>query len=141
MSTRAVGELHCSLVKAKTVDAQRGVGIDSSSVACSPELLLIAAACIDVRTLGQIGGARDDVDDSVHRVRAPERGAHPADDLDSVYILQHDIKRVRINARIKRRVDAAPVDQYEQLVREILRIRISAESSRRYDVGAGGSLR
>src|SRR6185312_226376 len=83
---------------------------------------------------------RDDVDDAVDGVGAPQRAGRTTDHLDAVDILGKHIQRVPRNAGVQRRIHAASVDQHQQLVREILRLLVAAEATRRNDVVAWGEL-
>ena len=60
--------------------------------------------------------ARDDVDDAVDGVGAPQRRARPADDLDAIDVAEDVVLHVPEDAGEERRVDRAPVDHHQQLV-------------------------
>jgi hypothetical protein len=63
---------------------------------------------------------RDDVDDAVDRVRAPERCAWAADDLDPVDVFDHRVLHVPLDARIDRRIERSAIHQHEELVRVLV---------------------
>src|ERR1700734_838783 len=94
---RAIGLLHRAAVKAKTINAEGAILAGAAAVAGIAEFLLIAPAAIDVRAFGQVGRPRDDVDDAIHGICAPQRRADATDDLNTVYVLQHDVQRVRVD--------------------------------------------
>ena len=78
--------------------------------------LAIADAETDQAALRASRRQRDDVDDAVDRVRAPDARSRPADHLDAGHVLQHHVLAFPEYAREKRRVDRAPVDEDEHLV-------------------------
>ena len=59
---------------------------------------------------------RRDIDDPVHRVRAPERRAGTADDFDALDVFHHHILRIPKNAGKKRCVHRPPIDQHEEFI-------------------------
>ena len=59
---------------------------------------------------------REDVDDSVYRIRAPQRSARAADDLNLRDVFQRKILRVPIDAAKLRRVHASSINQHQHLV-------------------------
>jgi hypothetical protein len=81
--------------------------------------LVVAAARFGVEPLTVLSGVRDDVDHAVHRVRSPDGASRSGDDLDALDVGEQDVLHVPEHARVERRVDAASVDQHEQLVGEI----------------------
>ena len=82
-----------------------------------------ASAYNAARFAGLLG---DDVDDTVHRVRAPHRATGAADDFNAIDIFEEHILDVPEHAGEERRVHAAAIDEHEQLVR-----RGAVESARR----------
>ena len=67
---------------------------------------------------GRIGGRpRDDVDDAVDGVGAPDRAARTADHFDAIDVLEHQVFGVPEHAAEERVVDRPAVDQHEQLGR------------------------
>src|SRR5579864_6663817 len=71
------------------------------------------------------GRFRDDVDDSIDRIRAPQRSARAADDLNLRDVFQRKILCVPIDAAKLRRVHASSVNQHQHLVIDVV-----AESAR-----------
>jgi hypothetical protein len=71
--------------------------------------------------------ARDDVDDAVDGVGAPQRCAGTADDLDAIDVLEHVVDRVPEHAGEERRIDRPPVHHDKELVR-----RAAIEAARRH---------
>ena len=122
------------------VDPVGQVGAHPPAVLNERVGLLIAAADLDEAALGVAGFAGDDVDDAVDRIGAPERGARAADHLDALDVLGRDRLHVPVDAGEQRRVDAAPVDQHQQLVGERLRRVVAAEAARRDHIVAGAGL-
>src|SRR5213594_4467298 len=59
---------------------------------------------------------RNDVDDAVYRVRAPQRAARAADDFYALDVFDQRVLHVPEHAGEQRRIDAAPVNEHEQLV-------------------------
>ena len=80
--------------------------------------LLVAETSVDQRILGVRRVAGDDVDDAVDRVGAPQRGARPADHLDLLHIVQHQILDLPEHPREHRIVHAAAVDQHQLFIGE-----------------------
>jgi hypothetical protein len=78
--------------------------------------ILVAAARLDEEARRVAAVSRDDVDDAVDGVCAPERGAGTADDLDAIDVFQLVIERVPEHAGEQRAVDGAAVDQNQHLV-------------------------
>src|SRR5262249_9008067 len=62
------------------------------------------------------GGFRDDVDDAVDSIGAPECAAGAANDLDPLDLLDRQVLGFPVDAAGVRRVDAPPVDQDQQPV-------------------------
>ncbi len=79
--------------------------------------ILIPAAEREQRALAVARVARDDIDDTVDGVRAPEGRARPADHLDPLDVLERVIEHVPEGAAEQRAVLDATVDHDEQLVR------------------------
>ena len=77
-----------------------------------------AAACaaLQIATWRVIGSSRDDVDDAVYSVGAPDRGARAANDLDALDGVERNVLRIPENAGEDGRVDRAAVDQDEKLI-------------------------
>src|SRR5258705_5381038 len=75
--------------------------------------LLVAGPAVEEGAVGVLRAPRDDVDDAVDRVRAPERAPGAADDLDALDVLQEDVLDLPVGAGEEGRVDAAPVDENE----------------------------
>src|SRR5712672_3581236 len=68
----------------------------------------------NIRSVSRI--TRDDIDDAVHCVCTPKRSARSADDFDTLDVFEQDILHVPEHTRVQRRIDAAPVNEYEKLV-------------------------
>ena len=68
--------------------------------------------------VGRVPG--HDVDDAVDGVRAPERAAGPAHDLDAVDVLDGQVLHVPVHPGEELGVDDAPVHQHQQLRAEAL---------------------
>ena len=75
--------------------------------------LLLAAASGHDPARGVLGAARDDVDDPVDGVGAPQAASRPADDLDAFDVIEEDVLDVPVRPGEQRAVHAAPVDQDE----------------------------
>ena len=60
-----------------------------------------------------------DVDHAVHRIRAEQSAAGPADHLDLLQILQQWRVQFPEHPGVEGRIDAPPVDQHQQLVRAL----------------------
>jgi hypothetical protein len=76
----------------------------------------LAASGLHDSSLGRPGALGDDVDDAVDRVGPPQGGPGTADDLDPLHVLEEGVLHVPEDAREQRRVDAASIDQDQQLV-------------------------
>ena len=85
--------------------------------------------------------ARDDVDDAVHRVRAPQRGAGTGDDFDALDVVHEHVLHVVLDAGEQRRIDAAAVDEDQDLVGEVLHVGRAAEAARAVRIRGGVELR
>ncbi len=133
-----IRQLEAILPVSQSVDTEGRLLIDLLSISYPQSLLLIAGAGCYCRTGGQIGGARDDVHHAIHRVGTPERGAGATDDLYPIDILQQDVLSIQVHSRKQRRVDAAPVNQDQELVREVLIRLIAAESTRAHCIRRRG---
>src|SRR5258706_2829678 len=81
--------------------------------------LFVAAAAFEERPARGSRGSRDDVDDAVDRVRAPERATRARDDLYPVDVLEQRVLHIPEHTGVQRGIDAAPLDEHEQLVSEI----------------------
>lgn len=79
--------------------------------------ILVAIAASDAGQDAQrvLGAAAGDVDHPVHGIGAPQRAAGSTDHLDAVDVVQQHMVLVPVDAGIERGVDAAPVDQHQQL--------------------------
>ena len=62
----------------------------------------------------------DDVDDTVRRVRSPDRSARPPDHLDPIDVFQRHILHVPVHPREQRRVDVSSVDQNQNGLGEVV---------------------
>ncbi len=101
----------------------------------------VANSRFDVPALGLYRFSGNDVDDAVHGVGAPQSRAGAADDLDPVDVLHGNRLHVPVDAGKQRCVDAAPIDQDQELVVEALVRRIAAETARGDDVAGRADLR
>ena len=59
---------------------------------------------------------RDNIDDTVHCVCAPERATWSAHDFDALDIFEKHVLHVPEHAGVQRRIDASPVNQYEKFI-------------------------
>ena len=117
----------------ESVDAVPCILADPVAVAGTRESLLLvsiprrdeSALCV-LRVLG------NDVDHAVHRVGAPHGRARTADHLDTLDIFEHRVLKLPVDSGEERCVDAASVDQHEQLVGVL-----AVESARRDSPGLG----
>src|SRR5579862_3319502 len=98
----------------------------------SKALVDVAAACSDHRDFGLGRFLSDDVDHAVDGVRSPNRAARTADHFDALNVLKGNVERVPEDAAEAGRVDAASVDENEELVGESLIETASADGP---DVG------
>ena len=102
-----------------SVDAHVSSLADGGSVSNASEREVFRAAAADDQEALRVGRRlRDDVDDTVDRVRAPEGRAGSADHLDSLDVFEQRVLELPVDAREERRVDDAPVDEDEELVRK-----------------------
>src|SRR6185312_3697355 len=76
----------------------------------------IAARRLELASLGSPGVPGDDVDDPVDRIGSPERGSRAADHLDALDVRREHLVRIPEYPGEIGRVDAAAVDEDEQLV-------------------------
>jgi len=115
----AVNELRVVAAEALGIDPVTGVLAELAAVTRSPGAFLVARAQTHEAALGVLRAARDDVDDTVHRVRAPQRATGPTDHLDALDVLEHHVLHSQ-KTRIQRRVDGAAVNHHEELVAVVL---------------------
>src|SRR5689334_18949101 len=73
-------------------------------------LVYVPGGCGSQSSVRVLGTLRDDVDDAVDRVCAPNGAAGPANDLDSLDILQQHVLHLPIDTSEERRIDAPPVN-------------------------------
>ena len=106
----AVGDL--------AVDPKRTVRAQLSALPRSGAALEIPGSCHEQSALRFRSAPGDYVDHAVHRIGAPQRCARAADHLDPVDIFEQRILGVPEHAREQRRVDSAPVDEDQKLVRD-----------------------
>ena len=62
---------------------------------------------------------RDDVDDPVHSVSAPNSSSRTTNYFDSRNVLQRHVLGVPVDAAEKRRINRSAVDEYKQFVSEL----------------------
>src|SRR5689334_4731345 len=82
-------ELAGPAVERLGVDTESIVVAEFAAITRGDRVLLVATRRTHQSARGFLRLARDDVDDAVHRVRAPQGGARPADHLDAVDVV-HD---------------------------------------------------
>src|SRR5438552_2516735 len=131
-----VGRNAVVVAKALGVKTRAGVFAEAAAVAQCDAALLGPGIRARQRAQRVVGRARDDVDDAVDRVRAPQRAARAAHNLDAIDVLEHHVLHVPKHAGVQWRVDAAPVDQHQQLVGAAA---VEAARRDRVAVGAGAS--
>ncbi len=113
----AIGEISGSDIKILAVDAPEEVVAGVAAVAAGADpFVLVAAARAHQSTLRVLGALADDVDHAVDGIGAPEGSARAADDLDPLHVLQHHVLLVPEHAGTDLVVDAAAVDQHQELV-------------------------
>src|SRR5213594_3215796 len=83
---------------------------------CPEPAFLITRAGSDQEPLCIFGLFRGDVDDTIYRIGAPERGAGPANHLNAINIFQRQILDIPIDSRKERRIHAPSVNQDKELV-------------------------
>src|SRR5690606_1102044 len=88
-----------------------------------------------------VGRPGNHVDHTVDGVRAPERGAGPADHLDPIHVGEEQVLLIPEDAREERRIDGAPVDQHEQLVADRIVEAARADRVLHGDDARGGEVR
>src|SRR5579862_9687590 len=69
-------------------------------------------------SLGGFCGLGNNVNHAVDSVSAPQGGSGATNDFDAVHVFEHDVLHVPVDTGEKRGIDAAAVDQNEQLVIE-----------------------
>ncbi len=91
---RAVGKLHRAAPEALTIHTECRTFRELAAVANAAGLFLVAPrhAHEGPRSIGR--GASDDVDDAIHRIRAPKRGAGTADYFDALDIIERHVERI-----------------------------------------------
>lgn len=72
----------------------------------------------------------DNIDDPVHCVRAPQRSARPANNLDAINIFKNEIDRIPVDPGKEWRVHAASIDKNEQLRRELAALATDSDGPR-----------
>src|SRR5437773_4998124 len=113
----AAGECRRVTIEPSAVDARANVRAQRCSVAYGAEAVLLGAtATREQESLRLLGVLRNDVDDTVDGVGAPQRGPGSADDLDPVDVLKGDLLHIPEHTGEQRRVDGASIDQHQELV-------------------------
>ncbi len=113
---------HVGAVGQALAVAQHGAGVTLAGMRlCQP-------------ALGIGGAARDDVDDAVDGIGAPDGAAGAADHLDALDVGQDHVQGFPVDAGKQRRIDAAAVHQHQQLVGQL---RGEAARADRIFLGAG----
>src|SRR2546427_4455567 len=93
------------------------VGAHGTTVACAAEALQLRPTTASrVESPSVWYRFRDDVDDAVHRVGAPQRGPGSADDFHPVDVPEGHILHVPEDAGVERRVHGAALDEHQQLI-------------------------
>ncbi len=88
-----------------------------AAVAHRPKPAFDAAATdFEVSPLSVSCGPGRDVDHAVDGVRAPQRGARSANDLDALDVFEKHVLDVPENAGEQRRIDTSSVREHEQLI-------------------------
>ena len=82
--------------------------------------VLVAAARGGQRALRGSRRLRDDVDDAVHGIGAPQRATRAANHFNPLHVLEQHVLRLPIGAGEQRRIDGAPVDQHQHRAREAI---------------------
>ena len=93
------------------------VGAHGTTVACAAEALQLRPTTASrVESPSVWHRFRDDVDDAVHRVGAPQRGPGSADDFNPVDVPEGHILHVPEDAGVERRVHGAAIDEHQHLI-------------------------
>src|SRR5215831_20304509 len=92
---------------------RKAVAVSSAIAKCTGALVHITAASGDKKSARLRGVFRDDVDHAVKGIRSPDGAAGSANHFDAVYVLQHHVFDIPVNAGEKRAVDASPVNQHK----------------------------
>jgi len=106
------------MAKVETVGASLAQG--ATVAHGSPTGLRETAPRLCQRAFGVAGAAGDDVDDAVDRVGAPQGTARSANHLDALHILDEHILRFPEYAGKEGGIDAAAIDEDEQLVGKLV---------------------
>ncbi len=115
------------------------VGVGTPAVTHKAMALQLRTGCGgDLAALNVEGRAGDDVDHAIDCVGTPDRRPRPADHLDAGHVLQGQPQRFPHHTGKQRRIDAAPIDQHQQLVGEA--VGKAADRHRPLVVADGGNL-
>src|SRR6266568_3791303 len=113
----AAGERRRVTIEPSAVDARANMRAQRCSVAYGAEAVLLGAtATREQESLRVLGVLRNDIDDAVDGVGAPQRGPGSADDLDPVDVLKGDLLHIPEHTGEQRGVDGATIDEHQQLV-------------------------
>ena len=98
------------------VNAVVGVFTGRCAVAHRQLSLFVADPADQQLAVGFVGAAGDDVDHAVDRVGTPQGAARAANDFDAVDVFEQGVLHIPEHAAVQGGVDAAAVDQHQQLV-------------------------
>src|SRR5690606_13452377 len=91
----AAGEVGVVVAEAQAVYAVVQIVADAAAVTDGGVILPeVAVGLAEVQALRAAGAARDDVDDAVNGVGAPQRPAGAADDLDALDVFKQDVLHI-----------------------------------------------
>jgi hypothetical protein len=119
-----IGMVFGACVDALSVDPVIEAVVFSSSTAAPtlPEiqkaLIHRATTCRDKSPSGVFGVPGDDIDHAVDGVRSPDGAARPANDFDTVDILEQRVLHLPIDTVKERVVNTSAIDQHQQVPRQ-----------------------
>src|ERR1700730_9369307 len=98
----SIGQHFVAAVEILAVDAEMRVPVQRTAVACTRKFMWFRSAPrLGVQSLRVRGALGDDVDDTIDRVRAPQRASRPTDDFDSIDVFQQIVLHVPQDSRVE----------------------------------------
>ena len=105
------------VVKIFLVNADIGVLSDLPAIADAfKSLIHVAAPGLPIEALRVLATFGDDIDDSIHDIGAPKRGARATDDFNTIDVFQQHILRFPIDTGEGRSINAPPINQHQEFV-------------------------
>src|SRR5579885_3712936 len=105
-------------IKIFAIDALRGVAYFRAITDSLRRGFLRSSSYRYECALSVLGRFRNDVNHAIDGICAPQRCPRAANDFDAVNVFEHDVLNIPVDAGEERCINAAPINQNQQLIVE-----------------------